>query len=170
MQFQRAPAAALAALTAKQREVLDLVLQHQSSKEIARTLGISPYTVDQRITAARQKLQVSTRGEVARAYAELLETCGETAYDFSHVALAGKPDQPDRRDLQLDPVFALSDVATFTVTPPWQAQTGSNAGLEAFDRRFGIFGRVIAVFGLAAFIAMMFLAMVAVAQTLTKIV
>jgi DNA-binding CsgD family transcriptional regulator len=170
MQFVGAPSAALAALTAKQREVLDLVLQHKSSKEIARTLGISPYTVDQRIAAARQKLNVCTRGELARAYAELLEVCGQTAYDFSHMAIAGEPDQSDRQDLQLDPVIALSDVATLTVSPPWQAQTGSSVGLEAFDRRLGIFGRVIVVFGLAAFIAMMFLAMVAIAQTLTKIV
>jgi hypothetical protein len=146
------------------------VLQHKSSKEIARTLGISPYTVDQRIAAARQKLNVCTRGELARAYAELLEICGQTAYDFPHIAIDGESDQSDRRDLQLDPVIALSDVATLTMLPPWQAQTGSSAGLEALDRRFGIFGRVLAVFGLAAFIALMFLAMVAIAQTLTKIV
>ena len=36
----------LAGLTAKQREVLDLLIEHKTSKEIARELGISPHTVD----------------------------------------------------------------------------------------------------------------------------
>ena len=64
----------LTSLTKKQREVLDLVLQHKSSKEIARTLQISPHTVDQRIVSARQKLGAASRGELARAYSHLLET------------------------------------------------------------------------------------------------
>lgn len=33
-------------LTAKQREVLDLLIEHKTSKEISRQLGISPHTVD----------------------------------------------------------------------------------------------------------------------------
>lgn len=62
----------LAALTPKQREVLDLLIEHKTSKEISRQLGISPHTVDQRIMFARSKLNVATRGEVAQAYRRLL--------------------------------------------------------------------------------------------------
>lgn len=57
----------LLGLTAKQCEVLDLLIEHQTSKEISRKLGISPHTVDQRIMLARAKLNVGTRSEVAQA-------------------------------------------------------------------------------------------------------
>lgn len=59
-------------LTAKQCQVLDLLIEHKTSKEISRLLGISPHTVDQRIMLARAKLQVATRNEVAQAYRLLL--------------------------------------------------------------------------------------------------
>lgn len=58
----------LSVFTAKQRRVLDLLIENKTSKEIARTLGISPYTVDQRISLARSKLGVSTRNELAAQY------------------------------------------------------------------------------------------------------
>lgn len=68
----QAGAGDLGGLTAKQREVLDLLIQHKTSKEISRLLGISPHTVDQRIMLARSKLHVATRNEVAQAYRHLL--------------------------------------------------------------------------------------------------
>jgi DNA-binding CsgD family transcriptional regulator len=84
----------LAALTDKQRAVLDLLIQHKTSKEISRLLGISHHTVDQRIMLARAKLGVASRGEVAQAYRRLLaETAAEASiyersvYDFSDVAV-----------------------------------------------------------------------------------
>ncbi len=74
---------ALAALTIKQREVLDLLIQHKTSKEISRLLGISPHTVDQRIMLARAKLNVATRGEVALQYRRLLEERSKGAGSFA---------------------------------------------------------------------------------------
>lgn len=93
-----APDSPLALLTAKQREVLDLLIEHKTSKEIAQILGISPYTVDQRINGARAHLSVERRGEVASAYRRLKEEAsigaqtpqnpiyGKTAYGFSYIA------------------------------------------------------------------------------------
>lgn len=87
----------LDALTAKQREVLDLLIQHKTSKEISRILGISPYTVDQRILLARGKLQVASRSEVAQAYRLLLEhtaalgLSGKPVYGSPDVAIGNKP-------------------------------------------------------------------------------
>lgn len=66
----------LRGLTEKQRQVLDLLIQHKTSKEISRMLGISPHTVDQRILLARAKLQVTSRNEVAQAYRHLLIELG----------------------------------------------------------------------------------------------
>ena len=160
----------LATLTDKQREVLDLVLEHKSSKEIARALRISPYTVDQRLSAVRHKLGVATRGEVARSYAQLRELCGETAYGFSHMAETTSADHHWGRDQSVEPVFMLSDAAYVDVAAPWQSAPTQSFGLEAFDNRFGVLGRVCAIFGLAAAIALAVLAMVAIAETMTKLI
>lgn len=62
-------------LTAKQREVLDLLMEHKTSKEIARELGISPHTVDQRIQFSKEKLGVGSRSEVAVEYRRLIQLC-----------------------------------------------------------------------------------------------
>jgi DNA-binding CsgD family transcriptional regulator len=81
---------ALASLTAKQREVLDRLLEHKSSKEIARELGISHHTVDQRLQFAKEKLGVATRNECAVEYRRLLHLCrGEAqgAANLSHPSL-----------------------------------------------------------------------------------
>lgn len=85
-------------LTAKQREVLDLLIQHKTSKEISRLLGISPHTVDQRIMLARGKLGVGTRGEVAQAYRRLLEIYEQPVYGLSHVGFPPLPGETFERD------------------------------------------------------------------------
>ena len=57
-------------LSAAQIEVLQLVDQHLSSKEIAARLGISPHTVDQRIREAIRILGVERRAHAARIVTE----------------------------------------------------------------------------------------------------
>lgn len=96
----------LSALTDKQRAVLDLLIEHKTSKEISRILGISHHTVDQRIMLARAKLGVATRGEVAQAYRRLVAGPApvpaiyeRAVYDFSDVApLADALQEPIRED------------------------------------------------------------------------
>jgi DNA-binding CsgD family transcriptional regulator len=56
-------------LNAAQVETLRHVLAHLSSKEIARIMGVSPHTVDERIRRAIRTLGVSTRVEAARMVA-----------------------------------------------------------------------------------------------------
>ena len=55
-------------LTAKQREVMALVADHRTSKEIAGLLGISESAVNQRIEMIRSRLGGIPRGEIARLY------------------------------------------------------------------------------------------------------
>lgn len=79
-----------ARLTEGQRECLRRVLRHQTSKDIARELGISPHTVDQRLRIAAKTLRVASRVEAARLLA-LHEQCGPDAYQpsvyqTSHIA------------------------------------------------------------------------------------
>ena len=59
----------LARVNEGQRACLRLVLQHKSSKDIARELGISPHTVDQRIRFAMKTLGAANRVEAARLLA-----------------------------------------------------------------------------------------------------
>jgi DNA-binding CsgD family transcriptional regulator len=64
-------AAAVDRLNDGQRDCLRLVLAHLTSKEIARELGVSPHTVDQRLRTAMRILNAQSRFEAARIYAAL---------------------------------------------------------------------------------------------------
>jgi len=55
-------------LSDKHREVLRGVAQLKCSKQIARELGISPHTVDQRVKRVTILLNVQSRFEAARLY------------------------------------------------------------------------------------------------------
>lgn len=60
--------ALLDALTDKQREVIALVSEGMTSKEIARKLGISESAVNQRIEVIRQRLGGLSRARIGRLY------------------------------------------------------------------------------------------------------
>lgn len=53
-------------LTGRQKDILRLVAQGYTSKEIGRHVGISPATVDNHARAALEILQVDSRAEAAR--------------------------------------------------------------------------------------------------------
>lgn len=78
------------ALTPKQRQCLDRVLMRMTSKEIARDLGISPVSVDQRILHARVRLGAATRDEAVRLYARLLQTYDRAGYDALYLPLSAQ--------------------------------------------------------------------------------
>lgn len=77
-----------ARLTDKQRACLDLLLARKTSKQIARALDISKYTVDQRLTAARLALGAADRDDTAIRYARLKQICDRVAYDAVEVPSA----------------------------------------------------------------------------------
>jgi len=64
-------------LTEGQKACLRLVDDHHTSKEIARMLGISPFTVDQRLDAARRKLNASSRKHAAKIFAGMEQGISE---------------------------------------------------------------------------------------------
>jgi DNA-binding CsgD family transcriptional regulator len=73
--------AKIARLTEKQRQCLHLVVLRKTSKEIARELGISKPTVDQRIASARDILGVSSRDAAAMLFAKYDEKYDRVIYD-----------------------------------------------------------------------------------------
>lgn len=157
-------------LTAKQVEVLDLLIMHRTTKEIARQLSIAPNTVDQRINAVREKWSTFNRKDTARRYAQLLEQCGKTTYELSRVD-DGRADGDDHdQDLPVDPVFILSDASGPGRPSDWfdDLDVGPT-GLEAFDARFGRVGRVAAIFVLALVMAMTLASSLAIAEALGRL-
>lgn len=101
----------LRSITDRQRAVLDLVLEHRTSKEIARELDIAPNTVDQRLNAARDKLKARDRAETARIYAHLLNLCGETTCGSLVVDSHSTLPVSLNREVEISPVFMLNDAA-----------------------------------------------------------
>jgi DNA-binding CsgD family transcriptional regulator len=79
----------VARLTDKQRQCLELVVLRKSSKEIARELGISKPTVDQRITNARIILGAADRDQAALIFARHTQTYDRVIYDTARVPLMG---------------------------------------------------------------------------------
>lgn len=68
-------------LTRKQHEVLALVADNRTSKEIAARLGITESAVNQRIEMVRSRLGGLPRGELARLYRqEYVEPAQETRH------------------------------------------------------------------------------------------
>ena len=81
-------------LTEGQRDCLRLVFRHMTSKDIARTLNVSPHTVDMRLRTAMKTLGVDSRIDAARLLVAF-ET-GSTAYQSliyqsSELGRAGDP-------------------------------------------------------------------------------
>ena len=80
-------------LTEGQKACLRLVDEHHTSKEIARILGISHFTVDQRLDAARRKLNADSRKDAAKIFALLEEDISEPlAYEPQRVEYSSNAD------------------------------------------------------------------------------
>lgn len=145
----------LGGLTDKQRQVLDLLIEHKTSKEIARCLGISPHTVDQRIQFAKDKLGARTRSEVALAYRRMLETCGQMTYENSGIA-----DEDEMADQASGPQGSLpvpSLRQRFRSRPFNGPEADFQVVPEPFDGRYGTLVRLGSIFAIALFLVLVVL-------------
>jgi DNA-binding CsgD family transcriptional regulator len=156
----------LGGLTDKQREVLDLLIEHKTSKEIARLLGISPHTVDQRIFFAKEKLGAASRNEAAATYRRLVAISGRTTYEKTRIAgpapspqsipglLAGQVMALRRSDMSQPEGSALE--LDFRVVP------------ELFDGRYGTLVRLGAIIAIAFFLVILVLGGLAIFSQLSE--
>ena len=163
-------------LTAKQCEVLDLLIEHKTSKEISRLLGISPHTVDQRIMLARAKLRASTRSEVAQAYRRLrseteksvaFDTYEQSIYGSSQVALLTESGQDgwregaDRTSSEAFPVpleaMETSPQQRAEFRPDYPPREYYHVLPEAFDGRIGTLMRLGAIAMITVFLTLIIL-------------
>jgi DNA-binding CsgD family transcriptional regulator len=158
----------LAGLTAKQREVLDLLIQHKTSKEIARDLGISPHTVDQRIQFAKEKLGATSRSEVALLYRRLVEICGQLTYENSGIA-----DLPEAAEsgpgTQAGPLSALRLRERTYPDQPRETERDYPVVPELFEGRYGTLIRLGAIIAIAMFLVLLVLGGLAMFSQLSEI-
>src|SRR5690606_11535203 len=141
----------LAGLTPKQREVLDLLIEHKTSKEIGRELGISPHTVDQRIQFAKEKLGASSRSEVAQLYRRLVEICGHLTYEDSGIAAAAAEADNAART-QAGPLSLLNPRERARPDQPREPESEYPVVPEWFEGRYGTLIRPGAIKANAGFL------------------
>src|SRR6478752_2063210 len=123
--------AALARLTANEKECLRRRLQQQTAKEMALELGISPHAVEKRLKMARAKLGLSSSLEAAR----LLTAC--EGYQQTGPQSPDLPAVPPPRHRQLHrPLVGGALIVILATALVLVAQTaGSFSGADvALDR------------------------------------
>ena len=156
-------------LSAKEREVLDHILEHKPLKVIAHDLGITLSAVDQRLKAARVKLDAADRNEAARTYSALLATCRKSTCGIEAVGAASEPLVVPTPEPAPRSSFQFQDSATFIVPAPWDGGSSQGAVPEVLDAKFGRLWRMAAIPVFAILLAILALALVAMSQSLGAI-
>lgn len=159
--------AILRSLSDAQIDVMERVVMHLTSKEIARDLGIAPNTVDQRVKAVLPKLGAIDRADAARRFVELYDICGRTIYASSVIDHVATLPHSLGQELPQEAHFVLKDSqAGF----PAEFQYPGTALLEVIDLRFGKIGRVALIIGLSIALAILALIVTSIGATLSDLV
>jgi DNA-binding CsgD family transcriptional regulator len=82
------------ALSDREKETLRLLLEGHDAKSIARNLGISVHTVNERLRGSRRKLEVGSSREAARILARH-EQWTPNSVVYNEIGLAGDAGHPD---------------------------------------------------------------------------
>jgi len=160
-----------AGLTPKQREVLALVAEHRTSKEIAWRIGISESAVNQRIESIRGRVGSLPRAELARAYHQHFVSSRGFAPATGHEAHAsGASDAIPLTDPIGQPgAFALADPPLFELAASRDAPRAGSLVPEVLDGPDMALNRVAAMLVIAGGLLTVAMVGLAVAQTLTAL-
>lgn len=148
-------------LTEKQRACLDLLLERQTSKQIARRLGISKPTVDQRLTAARGILGATNRDEAAILYARLKQTYDRIPYDPVRLPYPANEVPPVVPDTKSTDVMVLEDSA---------AAPGGSTSRNFWRHDYDLKARISIMAAMLVVAVILILAGLGIAQALTRLV
>lgn len=130
-------------LTAKEREVLELVHARLSSKEIGLKLGLSHKTVDQRLDNARAKLGAATRIAAARVFVKLSDTPERFPYDPFPLSESASL-LPEDGSVSTAAAYTFGDSLSFGSELPWNSQQTSSAP-EFWALRLGALPRLVLI-------------------------
>jgi DNA-binding CsgD family transcriptional regulator len=140
---------AMTRLTGKQKEVLNHLIEHKTSKEISRILGISPHTVDQRIDTARSKLGLASRGELALAWRRHLELTDSPVSRMTHES-SGIGDAHSAGADRARGSAVPNHAGAFAIADEGTGGFDHRVGPELFEGRWGTLARLGAIFTIAA--------------------
>lgn len=155
-------------LTDKQRQVLDQLAQHKTSKEIARDLDVAQNTIDKHLAAVRRKWGTADRYDTVRLFGQLRSDGWENHPPRISADDATVPAPPlPAPDLPTSSTFRLSDALTIEDFAEWESATPK--GLQALDDRFGKAWRVAAIPAVALAALMVMICAVALAKVLTEL-
>jgi DNA-binding CsgD family transcriptional regulator len=163
------PETVLGRLSDKQRQVLDMIVERRTSKEIARSLGISASAVEQRLQSARKVLNASSRDDAARAYALLITPCNQLTGDPSQVPAIPfishlpSPEVPDAG------AYTLADSGHIHWDAPWSSPLPTRTSLEKLDQQYGVWWRIASIVGLCMTTALVVLIGLAVAAAIDRL-
>lgn len=161
-----------AKLSDKQREVLELLLDYKSDKEIARDLSLSIKTIEQRMAAARQKLGTADRNETARVYAALRDAAGDADGGFPlyrEPPLSAAPGFGQQEPGNAPgTTFTLHDAAFYSPAP-WEVEPARHILPEVFHGRSATAVRLATIAAFAIALLMMALLAIGIGQGLTAL-
>ena len=150
-----------ARLTRKQRDVLELLVEYKTSKEISRILSISPHTVDQRIDSVRRMLGGVGRRELIQAFLDDERICQQLTYEESpmvpshdsveQLSTEGQQvPQPLLAPLRIEQASKESEDRGYRVLP------------ELFEGKSGTLFRIAAIAIIAVLVSLMMLAIMSI--------
>lgn len=152
-------------LTEKQRDCLDLLLDRLTPKQIARELGISKFTVDQRIRSAGQILGTAGRDDTARVYTRLKPLYHRIAYDPVDI-----PPMPQIMPSDF-PDGDPSDIPTLLGAGLSKAASGERSPFGMIRRRnHGLPARMMIMAGFLLFLIIILLGGLGIAQALSRLI
>jgi DNA-binding CsgD family transcriptional regulator len=109
-------------LTEKQKQALEMVADHLSSKEIAQRLIISSHSVDKRLDEARRRLGATTRKEAVRLFADRNRKvpAGDWFTGEPITVSETSPNNQTNEDERNEALYAFADVAPMERPMPWR--------------------------------------------------
>lgn len=158
----------LAGLTTKDREVLDLLVAHNSNKEIGLKLKLSESAVEARLRALKLKLGTNSRNDTARLYERLIGTKGKTFEGFPGMSDGAWPDLGQRREGPLPDPLLLHDASPFSGDAARRARGGLWPNLGAIPERLPLPVVLLIVALISALLGFAFLAVVAMIRDLAN--
>jgi DNA-binding CsgD family transcriptional regulator len=158
-------------LTTKQRQVLELLAENRTTKEIAARLHVSDSAINQRIEPLRQRLGGITRAELARRYRDHLAdrenaVCKVFTGKSFQVPSTGSSFQVADRDARPGR-FEFRDSMTFEHGPPWR-EPAREIVPRLLDGKHAVWVRGIAILLLLVLIIATLVLGLTAAQVLTE--